>query len=1030
MTLQFQDIELTIAGGLSQNEDAILTQRPTQMLNCLERKTGAISKRYGYEAIASLNRRLDGTTPATPELLCTYGNELVRIGGGAIDTYQDVSVTSDWVARGLTPECIAQVANIATTGGTSGYTSNPDVAVCGAYSITAYATDAAPFNITVDIVNIATGSVIVSQFLVATSPTNPLLCPRVRVSGATVGVFWTDYTGAKISGRFFSTLTMTWGTVGTVGNSVLTNAATSGNYDVQALDATHWVVATEATAGLGLMTWSFDTTFTLTAGTTFATGTPVNLTAVSIRAIAGERVWVSYGTFSGSTYSVKMSTFTTALANESGPYTITTSTPAGFVAHCGVERISATRVIVVWNAVQSSTVQTSAWWDEVTLSGTTLAAVWGGRHAATAMFLARPIIVGARAYALACNLHSQACTHFLLDLAAGAAMATGATARIVAVALPRQIAGQLGPTNLPRIAGLSDCGAVTTGIYLAATSVITGQGGQESVIGLQFSFSGQWKRGTRETLDTLAIAGGAVSAYDGRKAFELGFAYEPDVAGLPALVGSNSTGNIGGGTGGVALATYNYICVYEFNDARGNVYRSIPSLSQSLKMTSGQNTIVGYVPSLNLTNKVEGSANGSQVSISLYRTAGNGSTYYYLLTVPNVPNTAGGISWTDGEPDFTLIANRELYTTGGVLDNVIPASASIVHTHQQALFLAGTDDDTIWISKAFVDGDGTAFNDELVIAPFDGGRVTALATLGGELIIFKADTIWLVSGTPPNDLGASTLSPPQKIPSDVGCIDPSSVVETVDGIMFYAKTGICLLNRALAVVPVGKQIENSYSGGFAGATLVPGQNLVRMIQSGATSNHSLNYDYFHSTMRQSPAWSIDTWTDPVTGSAAQAASCCMWSGAFTWISTSGYVYQEYGAFIDSGAGNQNWVPMAFTTAVEKARGPQGFNRIRRVSALMANGSPHGLAVTLASDVGSETATWSAAAVAAIVAADPTGAEQVQVHSQYQKVQWMSVTIADTDPGTRGTGAGVTLRSVSVNVGAKTGAKRLPAANRQ
>src|SRR5262249_1969702 len=84
------------------------------------------------------------------------------------------------------------------------------------------------------------------------------------------------------------------------------------------------------------------------------------------------------------------------------------------------------------------------------------------------------------------------------------------------------------------------------------------------------------------------------------------------------------------------------------------------------------------------------------------------------------------------------------------------------------------------------------------------GACTALASLDDKMIVFKADQIYQITGNRPNATGqGGTLSTPQLISRDCGCIDWRSVVRGPAGIYFLSATGIYLLDRGLNVTYVG-----------------------------------------------------------------------------------------------------------------------------------------------------------------------------------------------------------------------------------
>jgi hypothetical protein len=86
--------------------------------------------------------------------------------------------------------------------------------------------------------------------------------------------------------------------------------------------------------------------------------------------------------------------------------------------------------------------------------------------------------------------------------------------------------------------------------------------------------------------------------------------------------------------------------------------------------------------------------------------------------------------------------------------------------------------------------------------PAEGGEVTAVASFGDKLIVFKADRFFPFFGQGPNAAGlGSTYTAVQNAPADVGCVDPRSIVLGPDGLWFKSAAGLRRLNPDLTVDP-------------------------------------------------------------------------------------------------------------------------------------------------------------------------------------------------------------------------------------
>jgi hypothetical protein len=128
----------------------------------------------------------------------------------------------------------------------------------------------------------------------------------------------------------------------------------------------------------------------------------------------------------------------------------------------------------------------------------------------------------------------------------------------------------------------------------------------------------------------------------------------------------------------------------------------------------------------------------------------------------------------------------------------------------------------VYYSSFWVDGEAPWFHPAFKIQVTDGqGRITGLCTMDGILVIFKANNIFVVDGDgPPENGGSGTeFSPPRRLAVEVGCVDPRTIVQTNNGIMFRSARGIELLTRNFQLAPfIGERVQetvdsNPYNGG-------------------------------------------------------------------------------------------------------------------------------------------------------------------------------------------------------------------------
>ena len=413
-----------------------------------------------------------------------------------------------------------------------------------------------------------------------------------------------------------------------------------------------------------------------------------------------------------------------------------------------------------------------------------------------------------------------------------------------------------------------------------------------------------------EAANNLHVAGGSLQMFDGNTLVEHNFHIFPDNHVMPAGYSGSAT---------IPAGSYGVLAVYKWTDNQGQVHRSAPSIAQTVVVPGGGASSI-YLPIKTLipTNK-------TNVKIEMYSTEANGTIYYKTAEIDN----NSSISSTDViryELDSTLIDNEILYTTGGVLDNIAAPACKLITSHKNRIVIAGLENkNQIQYSKLINEGLPVEFNDTLTInITEDGDKVSAVTSMDDKLIVFKEDSIHVIYGDGPNDLGLQdTFSEPQLITSDVGCIDSNSVVLTPVGTMFKSKKGIYLLSRSLDVQYIGSPVEGFNSDVITSSTLLADENEIRF----TTNNDScLVYNYFFKR------WSVFT--------NYSAVDSLIYNNNFTFLTSNGIVNSQSDDFSDNG----RHVKMSLTTAWMSVAGVQGFQRIYNLLILGEYKSSHKLLI--------------------------------------------------------------------------------------
>lgn len=424
--------------------------------------------------------------------------------------------------------------------------------------------------------------------------------------------------------------------------------------------------------------------------------------------------------------------------------------------------------------------------------------------------------------------------------------------------------------------------------------------------------------------DNLHIGGGFLQMYDGTAVVEHGFHYYPEI------ITAGATTTIGGF---MSDGNYGYKALYSWIDAYGQQHRSAPTpnvLNVTLSGGTSTQTQAVQVPTLRLTAKLN-------VTIELYRTENNGTTYYKVnpVATPTFNNKAVNfVTIVDTLSDSDLISRETLYTTGGELDNIAAPAAQIVATHtasSRIILLGLENENTLQFSKIQNTGQPVTFSDQYTV-PIDpvGGKLTMGISMDEKFVIFEEDALFYVSGTGPNNNGEQNdFTEPQLLSNDVGCTNPQSVVLTPVGIMFKSRKGIYLLGRDLSLTYIGQQVEKFNSQTISSAKIVGELNQVRFTCS---DGEALVYNYH-----------LARWA---TFDNHTALSSEVLGNEYYYIRQDGTLFKENReSFLDNGSPINIDVVLGWLSF----GGLQGFGRVYSVYVLGEFFSPHMLNASFAYD---------------------------------------------------------------------------------
>lgn len=277
------------------------------------------------------------------------------------------------------------------------------------------------------------------------------------------------------------------------------------------------------------------------------------------------------------------------------------------------------------------------------------------------------------------------------------------------------------------------------------------------------------------------------------------------------------------GAAGLLNGSYKYVQQFRYTDETGAVTWSRTSPVEAISVTLKQVTMTCSTPNVTSKDKRSGATTTPPMcSVELYRTKAGG-TQYYLCASSSVGSSqvlvlgAGRMySVSDNMSDATLATQPTLFRQPGTpnsgLDRYPPPAGSILCQHRDRLFTTDTWGNRVCYSSFFVDGETAWFNPAFSFFAHGGsGRITAMVSMDGRLFIFKRDSIFVVDGDGPGEGGVAgnEFSPPQRLATEYGCVDPKSVVVMTDGIMYRSSRGIELLTRGLQVKWIGERVVNT-----------------------------------------------------------------------------------------------------------------------------------------------------------------------------------------------------------------------------
>lgn len=413
----------------------------------------------------------------------------------------------------------------------------------------------------------------------------------------------------------------------------------------------------------------------------------------------------------------------------------------------------------------------------------------------------------------------------------------------------------------------------------------------------------------------LYIAGGVVSTYDTRQVVESGFLDVPVISTIAATNGSGSL---------TPNSTYSVAVVWEHTDAQGDMHQSSPSAVSQVTLGASDDTVnIQFIAPRSKRIDATNQQFGQSVKGGIYLSTANGTVLHRERSI----TIEGGILGRQiipaglGGPDATLAEQAVIYTQGsrGALSGPLPFETALpsryVWASKERLLLGGQlVTSQVQESRPLFPGEPIGWSLDLGFFTRVRGRVTAVAILDEQRIVFTDTEVFIVPGDGLDDNGLGEFGPGLKLPSETGCIDWRSVVEVGDGLLFQGDTDkIYLLPRGGGKpVWIGQPIRDTLAAFpvITSASYLVAEQCAYFtcMNTGGTSGTILVFD------TRAQTWYVD---EPVTAEGYRAG--CAHDGQHHMVLSTGLVRRQraagsYGSF----------VPVTLETGDIYAGGPDGW----------------------------------------------------------------------------------------------------------
>lgn len=301
-----------------------------------------------------------------------------------------------------------------------------------------------------------------------------------------------------------------------------------------------------------------------------------------------------------------------------------------------------------------------------------------------------------------------------------------------------------------------------------------------------------------------------------------------------------------GSGGSMAAGDYLYAAHWVMTDKDGRVYRGPVSEFKSVTAVSNDSVTIAFDGEDWLAQSPAGiTLRNLFAKLRVFATEADGTT---LFNIANITYILGGSTGTSITTDTTggSANNDIIYIVGGdnsIIENSVPPNFVHMVAHQDRVYGINSEDrNQIWPSNARAENVGLEFSDVVPFRVAGEKNLTALASLDDTLVVFTKDTIYGISGRGHDQTGQNSLNPPQKISSNVGCVDWRTVASFSNGVIFKSLMGWMFLDRGLNVTYIGNPVRDFDSATVYKTVIESSNPWIYVLQDDADAAILL-YDY-------------------------------------------------------------------------------------------------------------------------------------------------------------------------------------------